>query len=344
LARRQARFKNNGDIMHKFRFVSAALFAVLLPCGAANAQAGGPNYPTETVRLISPFEPGGGIDFIARVLSQKFGEQYHKTFIVENKTGANGDIGTEYVARAKPDGNTLLVTTNATIVINPQMSKDVVRIDPQTSFEPVSLLARQPFALVVNPALPVKTLGELIDYIRAHPNKVSFGSSGAGGGAHLAGEMLKERLGLQMQHIPYKGLAPAMRDVAAGHIDFAFGAILTVSPLVKAGQLRVLAVSSPDRNPAMPDVPAVAEYPGLEGFESELWYGLLAPAKTDPAIIASLRKNVVEALKDPNVRSKFEPSGTVLVGSTPAEFAATIKKELPVYHDVLKSANLIPEQ
>ena len=195
----------------------------------------------------------------------------------------------------------------------------------------------------MNPKLPVKTLAELIDYIRANPNKVSFGSSGAGGGAHLAGEMLKSRLGLEMEHIPYKGLAPALRDTVAGHIDFTFGAILTAGPYVKSGQLRVLAVSSLERNPAMPDVPAVAEHPGLEGFESDLWYGLLAPAGTPPAIVASLRKNVVEAFKDPAVRAKFEPSGTVLVGSAPEEFAATIKKELPVYREVLKTANLLPE-
>lgn len=330
--------------MYKFRFVSAAFLAVLAPYAAAQGQAGRPvDYPNGTVRLIAPFEPGGGIDFVARVLGKKFGELYNNTFIVENKTGGNGDIGTEFVARSKPDGHTLLVTTNATIVINPQMSKDVVRIDPQKSFAPVSLLARQPFALVVNPKLPVKTLGELIEYVRAHPNKVSFGSSGSGGGAHLAGEMLKSRLGLEMQHIPYKGLAPAIRDVAAGHIDFAFGAILTVSPAVKSGQLRVIAVSSLERNPAMPDVPAVAEYPGLEGFESDLWYGLLAPADTDPAIVESLRKQVTEAFKDPDVRSKFEPSGTVLVGSTPKEFAEAIKKDLVIYRDVLKKANLLSE-
>lgn len=331
--------------MYKSRFVLAAFLAALLPCAAAHAQGGSQAaYPTQTVRLIAPFAAGGGIDFVARVLARKFSEQYNsETFIVENKTGGNGDIGTEYVARAKPDGNTLLVTTNATIVINPQMSKDVVRIDPQKSFSPVSLLARQPFALVVNPKLPVKTLGELIGYIRAHPNKVSFGSSGSGGGAHLAGEMLKSRLGLQMEHIPYRGLAPALNDTVAGHVDFTFGAILTVTPFVKNGQLRVLAVSSLERNPSMPDVPAVAEYPGLEGFESDLWYGLLAPAKTDPAIVASLAKNVVQAFKDPDVRAKFGPSGTVIIGSTPAEFSATIKRDLSVYREALKTANLISQ-
>lgn len=330
--------------MYKARFMLAAFLAAL-SCATAHAQAASqPAYPTQTVRIIAPFAAGGGIDLVARLLARKLSEQYKKeTFIVDNKTGGNGDIGTEHVARAKPDGHTLLLTTNATIVINPMMSKDVVRIDPQQSFAPVSLLARQPFALVVNPKLPVKTLGELIAYVRAHPNKVSFGSSGAGGGAHLAGEMMSSRLGLQMQHIPYRGLAPALNDTVAGHVDFTFGAILTVTPFIKSGQLRVLAVSSLQRNPSMPDVPAVAEYPGLEGFESDLWYGLLAPANTDPSIVASLERNVVQAFADPDVRSKLEPSGTVIVGSTPAEFAATIKKDLPVYREALKTAKLLSQ-
>jgi tripartite-type tricarboxylate transporter receptor subunit TctC len=326
--------------MRRFRFVAVALSAALL-AGTAGQGLAQPAYPTETVRIISAFEAGGGNDFMARELAHKFQDLYNQTFIVEDRPGGNGDIATDYVARSKPNGTTLLVTTNATIVINPQMFKDVIRFDPETSFAPVSLLARQPFLLVVNPQLPVKTLGEFIDYARAHPNKLNYGSSGAGGGAHLAGEMLKSRLGLQVQHVPYKGIASALRDVVAGNIDFMFGAIQTVRPFVQDGHLRVLAVSSLTRNQSMPDVPAVAEYPGLEGFESDLWYGLLAPAKTDPAIVASLAQKVAETFKDPAVRARFEPFGTVLVGSTPAEFSAVIKHDILVNREVLKTAGLI---
>lgn len=325
------------------RRVAVALVAAL-SLGAAGQGLADPNYPTDTVRIISSFEAGGGNDFMARELAHKFSDLYNKTFIVEDRPGGAGDIATDYVARATPDGNTLLVTTNATIVINPQMFKNVIGFDPVTSFAPVSLLARQPFLLVVNPKLPVKTLGDLVDYVRAHPGKLNFGSSGTGGGAHLAGEMLKSRLGLQIQHVPYKGIASALRDVVAGNIDFMFGAIQTVRPFIEGGQLRAIAVSSRERNQSMPNVPAVAEYPGLEGFESDLWYGLLAPAKTDPAIVASLAQKTAEAFKDPALRARFEPFGAVLVGSTPAEFAAAIKHDIQTNGEVLKTAGLVAQK
>lgn len=326
--------------MRRFRFVPVALGAILLQ-GAAAQGIARPDYPTETVRIISAFEAGGGNDFMARELAHKFSDLYGKTFIVENRPGGNGDIATDYVARSKPNGSTLLVTTNATVVINPQMFKDAIRFDPETSFAPISLLARQPFLLVVNPKLPVRTFDEFVDYVRAHPDKLNYGSSGAGGGAHLASEMLKSRLGLQMQHVPYKGIASALRDVVAGNIDLMFGAIQTVRPFVQEGQLRALAVSSRSRNPSMPDVPTVAEHSGLEGFESELWYGLLAPANTDAAIVASLAQKTSDAFKDPAVRARFEPFGTVLVGSTPAEFSATIKHDLLASREALRAAGLI---
>jgi tripartite-type tricarboxylate transporter receptor subunit TctC len=329
-----------GKFMRGFRFVAGALGAALLIAAAGQGLAA-LDYPTETVRLVSAFEAGGGNDFMARQLAQKFSELYGKTFVVEARPGGAGNIATNYVAQSPPDGNTLLVTTNATIVINPQMFKGSIKFDPVKSFAPVSLLARQPFLLVVNPKLPVKSLGDLIAYAKAHPGKLNFGSSGTGGGAHLAGEMLKSRLGLQMTHVPYKGIAPALHDLVAGNIDFMFGAIQTVHPFVASGQLLALAVSSKDRNRAMPDIPAVAEYPGLEGFESDLWYGLLAPARTDPAIVASLVQKTAETFKDPAVRKRFEPFGTVLVASTPEEFAADIKSDLSKWSDVLKTAGLI---
>lgn len=328
--------------MGRFYFLACALGAALLMAGIGSGLAA-LDYPTDTVRLISAFEAGGGNDFMARELAQKFSELYRKTFVVEDRPGGAGDLATNYVAQSNPDGNTLLVTTNATIVINPQMFKDSIQFDPIKSFAPVSLLARQPFLLVVNPTLPIKSLGDLVTYARAHPGKLNFGSSGTGGGAHLAGEMLKSQLGLKMTHVPYKGIAPALHDLVAGNIDFMFGAIQTVHPFVQSGQLRPLAVSSLKRNTSMPDIPAVAEYPGLEGFESDLWYGLLAPAKTDPAIVTGLAEKTAEAFKDPVVRKHFEPFGTVLVGSSPAEFAADIKSDLEKWSEVLKSAGLIAQ-
>jgi len=322
------------------RLLASCIAIVFVAALAASntGRAGDIDYPTQTVRLISTFEAGGGNDFMARVLAKKFTEEWKKTVIVEDKPGGAGDIGTNYVAHITPDGNTLLVTTNATVVINPQLFK--VKFDPVQDFAPISLLARQPFLLVVNPNLPVKTFAELIDYVRAHPGKLNFGSSGAGGGAHLSGEMLKTFLNLNMTHVPYKGVAPALQDVIAGNLDFMFAAILTSRPFVESGRLRALAVTSKTRNPTMPDIPSVSEYPGLEEFEADLWYGLLAPAKTDPAIVDKIYRATTEAFKDSEVRVRFEQFGTVLVGSTPEEFASVIKKDLGKWAMVLKSAGL----
>jgi tripartite-type tricarboxylate transporter receptor subunit TctC len=322
------------------RLLASCIAIVFVAALAATntGRAGDIDYPTQTVRLISTFEAGGGNDFMARVLAKKFTQEWKKAVIVEDKTGGAGDIGTNYVAHITPDGNTLLVTTNATVVINPQLFK--VKFDPVQDFAPISLLARQPFLLVVNPNLPVKTFAELIDYVRAHPGQLNFGSSGAGGGAHLSGEMLKTFLNLNMTHVPYKGVAPALQDVIAGNLDFMFAAILTSRPFVESGRLRALAVTSKTRNPTMPDIPSVSEYPGLEEFEADLWYGLLAPAKTDPAIVDKIYRATTETFKDSEVRVRFEQFGTVLVGSTPQEFASVIKKDLGKWAMVLKSAGL----
>ena len=317
----------------------AAMFFANHPAGAAEV-----NYPTQTVRLISAFAAGGGNDLMARELAHKFGVEWNKTVIVEDKTGGNGDIATDYVARARADGNTLLVTTNATVVINPQMFKDVVKFDPVKDLAPVSLLARQPFVLVVNNDLPVKTIGELVDYARAHPGKLNFGSSGAGGGAHLSGEMMKTFLKLNMTHVPYKGVAPALQDVIAGHVDFMFASILTAKPLVEGKRLRGLAVTSKTRNPTMPDLPAVSEFPGLENFEADLWYGLLAPANMDPAIVNKLYQATVHAFQDPQLKARFEQTGTVLVGNSPDEFAKIIKTDIDKWALVIKSADTLSQK
>jgi tripartite-type tricarboxylate transporter receptor subunit TctC len=319
---------------------AALALGVLLFAGSA-AAAADVSYPTQTVRLISAFSAGGGNDLMARELAQKFNEEFKKTFIVEDRVGGNGDIATDYVARAPADGNALLVTTNATVVINPQLFKDVVQFDPVKDLAPVSLLARQPFVLVVDNNLPVKTVGELIDYARAHPGKLNFGSSGAGGGAHLSGEMLKTLMKLSMTHVPYKGVAPALQDVIAGHIDFMFASIISAKPLVEGKQLRGLAVTSKTRNPAMPDLPAMAEFPGLENFEADLWYGLLAPANTDPAIVNKLYQATLHAFKDPDLKARFDATGTVLVGSSPDEFAGIIKTDIDKWALVIKAAGMV---
>jgi tripartite-type tricarboxylate transporter receptor subunit TctC len=235
------------------------------------------------------------------------------------------------------------MTTNATIAINPQLFKKVVTYDPVKDFAPISLVASQPFALVLHPAVPAKNVAELITLARAKPGTLNYASSGSGGGAHLAGEMLKTFAGIDITHIPYKGSNPALGALTGGQVQFMFVAILAAMPFVEQGKLRAIAVSTSRRNPAVPNLPAVSETAGLEKFESDLWYGFLAPAKTPAAIIERLNAATRVALARPEVKARFEPSGTVLVGSTPAEFATAIRADIARWGTVISTAKITPE-
>ena len=319
------------------------LFAKGGPASAAGVDLPDPDGAADfgISRPVAATNPDG-----ARAGTRNSTKEFKTIFIDQNKTRPAATATSALqpqltVARAPANGNVLLVTTNATVVINPQLFKDVVQFDPVKDFAPVSLLARQPFVLVVDNNLPVTTVGELIDYARAHPGKLNFGSSGAGGGAHLSGEMLKTLMKLKMTHVPYKGVAPALQDVIAGHIDFMFASLLTAKPLVEGKQLRGLAVTSKTRNPAMPDLPAMAEFPGLENFEADLWYGLLAPANTDPAIVAKLYQATLHAFQDPGLKARFDATGTVLVGTSPDEFARIIKTDIDKWAIVIKAADML---
>jgi tripartite-type tricarboxylate transporter receptor subunit TctC len=301
------------------------------------------SYPNKPVRIVAPFAPGGGNDLMARTLANEFNRELGERFVVDNRTGGNGNIGTDIVARATPDGYTLLVTTNATIVINPQIFTKVVQYDPVKDFTPISLLASQPLVLVVHPSMPVKTVPELIALARAKPGTLNFASSGSGGSAHLAGEMLKSMAKIDMTYVPYKGSAPALVALLGGEINFMFTAILTAMPLVEQNRLRAIAVSTAKRNPAAPNLPAVAEFPGLEEFVSDLWYGLLAPSKVSPAIVDRLYKATQTALSNPDVKKRIESSGTVLVGSSPKEFAQTINSDVKRWGKVITAAKVTAE-
>lgn len=296
-------------------------------------------YPNKPVRIVAPFAPGGGNDLMARTLANEFNRELGERFVVDNRTGGNGNIGTDIVARATPDGYTLLVTTNATIVINPQIFTKVVKYDPVKDFTPISMLASQPLVLVVHPSMPVKTVPELIALARAKPGTLNFASSGSGGSAHLAGEMLKSMANINMTYVPYKGSAPALVALLGGEINFMF----TAMPLVEQNRLRAIAVSTAKRNPAVPNLPAVAEFPGLEEFVSDLWYGLLAPAKVSSAIVDRLYKATQTALSNPDVKKRIEPSGTVLVGSSPKEFAQTISSDVKRWGKVITAAKVTAE-
>lgn len=301
------------------------------------------SYPTKPVRIVYPFAAGGGGDLVARSVAVELSRDLKETFVVDNRTGGNGNIGTDIVARATPDGYTLLVTTNATIAINPQLFKKVVHYDPVKDFSPISLLASQPFVLVLHPSVPAKTVPELIALAKAKPGTLNYASSGSGGGAHLAGEMLKTFASIDITHIPYKGSNPALAALTGGQVQFMFVAALAAMPLVEQNRLRAIAVSTAKRSPALPTLPAVSEFPGLETFSSDLWYGFLAPAKTNPAIIEKLYTATKAVLARPEVKGRIEPSGTVLVGSSPKEFSETIRTDIARWGKVIAVAKVTPE-
>lgn len=316
---------------------------IALALAASTAQAQGVAYPTKPVRIVYPFAAGGGGDLVARSLANELTKDLKETFVVDNRAGGNGNIGTDIVARATPDGYTLLVTTNATIAINPQLFKKVVTYDPVRDFAPISLVASQPFVLVVHPSVAAKTVPELVGLAKAKPGTLNYASSGSGGGAHLAGEMLKTFTQLDITHVPFKGSAPALSALVGGQVQFMFVAALAAMPLVEQNRLRAIAVSTAKRSPALPNLPAVAEYPGLEGFESDLWYGFLAPAKTPTAIVDRLYAATKVAVARPEVKARIEPSGTVLVGSTPKEFGQLIKADIARWGKVITTAKVTPE-
>jgi len=300
--------------------------------------ASAPDYPAKPIRIVVSFSPGGGTDIFARAMAQKYNAAWGQPVIVDNRAGGGGNIGTDLVAKAPADGYTLLLTTNAPIVINPNLAK--APFDPVKDFAPVSQLAALPFVLSVHPSSPAKTVGELIDLAKAKQGRLNFASSGAGGGAHLAGEMLKTMAKIDMTHVPYKGGGPALLALAGAQVDLLFLSILTSMPLIKTQKVRALGVTSPKRSPALPDLPAIAETPGLENFESDLWYGMLAPASTAPRIVDKIYQEGKRMLASPEFRNLFEPSGTSLVASSPGAFAAAIKKDLAKWGKVIKDSNL----
>jgi len=304
------------------------------PSVAATADAA--SYPTKPLRFVVTFAPGGGTDVFARAIALKFTEAWSQSVIVDNRAGGNGNIGADMVAKAPADGYTVLVTTNATIVINPHLVK--LPYDPVRDLAPISQLATLPFVLLVHPSLPVKSVAELIALAKAKPGQLNFGSSGGGGGAHLSGEMMKTAAKIDMTHVPYKGAAPALVALLGGEVQFMFVSILTATPLIESNRVRAIAVSGLKRSPALPNVPAVAETPGLAGFETDLWYGMLAPAKTDPAIVNKLYRETKRVLERAEFKNRFEPTGTQIVANSPAEFAKIIKTDLAKWAVVIKSS------
>jgi len=307
----------------------AALLLVAFGAGAAE-------YPNRPVSLLVAFTPGGPSDVLARILGQRMYELLGQPFVIENRPGAGGNIAAEAVANAAPDGYTLLMGNNSILATNASLYRKL-NYDPEKDFSPISLIGTQANILVVNPALPVNSMAELIALAKAKPGQLNFASSGHGAAAHLAGELFKTAAKVDIVHVAYKGAAPALQDVVAGHVQMMFATAASVVGLIHDGKVRPLAVTTPTRTAILPDIPTVAEL-GIPGFDATTWHGLVAPAGTAKEVIDTLNFAAVTALKDPQVRKSLMDLGVDIVGDTPKEFDAYIKAEIPKWTAVVKAS------
>jgi tripartite-type tricarboxylate transporter receptor subunit TctC len=293
------------------------------------------------VRIVVPFTPGGSTDILARALAPKLSLALGQNVFVDNKPGAGGSLGAGEVAKAEPDGHTLLMGHIGTLGVNPSLYPKL-GYDAVKSFAPVAYVARVPNVLVVNAASPFKTLKDLIDAARARPGQLTYSSGGNGSAAHITFESLKLRARIFVSHIPYRGTAPSITDVIGGQVDCTFTGAPTVIQHVRSGRLRALAVSSMQRLPALPDVPTVADS-GYPGFEADQWYGIVAPAGTPAALVARLNAEINKALALPDVAQQLAAEGAVPVPGTPQSFGELIRKEIPRWAEVIKAGNVKPD-
>ena len=320
---------------HPIALFLSALFALSTASAAFGESV--PDYPTRQITIIVAFTAGGSTDIVARLIAEEMHKAFGQPVVVENKPGAGGNIGTALVAKAKPDGYTLLVGSVGPLAINASLYSKMP-YDNLRDFTPVSLIVHVPNVLVVNPtAMPVNTFAEFVDLAKANPGKFFFSSTGTGTSSHLSGELLKAMTGIQATHVPYKG-SVALNDLLAGEqVHFMFATIPSVIEFVRAGRLRALAVTSKARSASMPSIPTVAES-GLPEFEASSWFGLLGPADLPGEIVAKLNAEVLRALKLPELRDKLTQQGADPVGSTPEEFAAYIKAETIKWEKVVKAS------
>jgi tripartite-type tricarboxylate transporter receptor subunit TctC len=326
----------NGFLLCCFRLSPSAFLlvaAALLTPAAATAQG----WPARPVRMIVPYAPGGGIDTVARTLAQKLTEQIGGTFVVENRPGGAGVLGAELVARAAPDGHTLLASSTE-FAINPSV-RTKLPYDPFKDFTHISQLASVQFILAGHPSVPVRNVKQLVALAKARPGQLTYGSSGAGGGPHLAGELFQSMAGIRWVHVPFKGAAPASVAVISGEIDFAFGATIGLLGNVQAGKLRAIAVTGQKRFSGLPEVPTVAES-GVPGYSATGWYGFYGPAGLSPEVVRRLYAESTRALGAPDVKERLAQAGNEYVMSPPEEFTAFLRAEIGKWTKLVKDANL----
>jgi tripartite-type tricarboxylate transporter receptor subunit TctC len=313
-----------------------AVVAVLALSFATVCSAGAASYPSRPVSLVVAFTPGGPSDVIARILGRRMHEVLGQPFVIDNRPGAGGNIAAEAVANAAPDGYTLLMGNNSILATNASLYKKI-NYDPERDFLPISLIGTQANILVVNPSVPAYSMAELIALARSKPGELNFASSGHGAAAHLAGELFKTEAKVDIVHVAYKGAAPALHDVVAGHVQMMFATAASVVGLIKEGKVRPLAVTTLKRTAVLPDVPTVAEQ-SIPGFDANTWHGLVAPAGTSNEVIGTLHFAVATALNDPAVKKSLMDLGVDVIGSTPKEFDAYIKAEIPKWSAVIKAS------
>jgi tripartite-type tricarboxylate transporter receptor subunit TctC len=316
----------------KHRYIYAAAL-MLAATSAAHAQ----NYPQRTVRLVVPFAPGGSTDIIARVLGQKLNELWGQPIVVDNRAGGSTVIGTDIVAKSAPDGHTLLVTPAPFTIVPSLIAK--LPYDPHKDFEPITLINTTPLVVVVHPGVPAKSIKDLIALAKSRPGALNYGSSGAGGSNHLAGELFNAQAGVKMVHIPYKGNAPALADLVGGHVDLVFNGLTSALPLIKSGKLRPLGVTSLNRAGSLPQVPTLDES-GLKGFQAVAWNGLTAPARTPKDVINRINADVQKVVRSPELIEKLKSEGSDPVGSTVDQYAAFLRDEIAKWNKVIKLANI----
>jgi len=314
--------------------VAYGIFAATVLAFAVPAHA--ETFPSKTVKLVVPFPPGGPLDATGRAIAQKLTEAWGRSVIVENKPGAGGNIGADYVAKSPPDGYTVVMGALSTHAVNPSLYPKMP-FDAQNDFAPITRVAITPNVLVVNPSLPVHSVKELIAYAKANPGKLSFGSGSIGSAGHLAGELFKVDAGVDMVHVPYKGAAPAMQGLLAGDTQVMFDNLASAMSQVKAGKLRALAVTTAERSKLVPELPTMAEA-GVPGFDISTWYGLLAPAATPPDVIAKWHAEVTKILSAPEMRERLAAQGAEAAPDSPADFTEFIASELVKYAKIVKAS------
>jgi tripartite-type tricarboxylate transporter receptor subunit TctC len=313
------------------------LVALALALGIVLEAAAQP-YPAKSIRFIVPFPPGGSADILARAIGQKAGEGLGQSFVVENRPGAGTAIGAEALAKSAPDGYAIMIGTVSSHAINPALNPKLP-FDPVKDFTPISLVASIPFAMVVHPSVPAKTVQEFVELARARPGTLNYSSAGSGTSNHLAGELLRSMTGIDIVHIPYKGSAPALNDLIAGQVSMMFDLVLTATPHVRSGAVRGLAVTGAQRSSALPGLPTVAES-GIPGYEVSAWFGIFAPAGVPQPVVQRLNAEFVKALQQPDLRQRLASQGAEPLTSTPAEFSAYLASEIDKWAKVVKAAGM----